>query len=382
MTNDTNDTCAKHESIGAVMTSPSQNLSDDKHAQVSLCAQELAHMVDGELVGNPDIVLTHLAPIEEGSLGSLTFIRAQSFAKHWESSGCQAALVTKGVEVPNHNPDKRALIFVPDADLAIVQILRVLDPGIESPPIGIHPSAQIDSGAKIDPTASIGPGCVVCKDAVVGPSVVLIANVYIGRNASIGSDTFVHPGVVIGDRCTIGQRGLIFANCVIGSDGFGFLTPTDSRPVTKVPQIGSIEIGDDVEIGACSTIDRAKFGVTKIGNRTKLDNQVHIAHNCIVGDDVLLCGRTTLGGSATIGNRTLVGGAVVLNDQARVGNDVKIAGGAMVLDEIQDGETVLGVPAMPSRTALANVAAQRNLAKFCRRVDKALKKLDDTYTTS
>ncbi|MDF1809684.1 MAG: UDP-3-O-(3-hydroxymyristoyl)glucosamine N-acyltransferase [Phycisphaerales bacterium] len=364
------------------MTSPSQNLSDDKQAQVSIRAQELAHMVEGELFGNPDIVLTHLAPIEEGSSGSLTFIRAQSFAKHWENSGCQAALVTKGVDVPNHNPDQRALIFVPDADLAIVQILRVLDPGIESPPIGVHPSAQIDPGARVDPTASVGPGCVICKDATVGPSVVLIANVYIGKNSSVGSDTFIHPGVVIGDRCTIGQRGLIFANSVIGSDGFGFLTPTDTRPVTKVPQIGSVEIGDDVEIGACSTIDRAKFGATKIGNRTKLDNQVHIAHNCIVGDDVLLCGRTTLGGSATIGDRSLIGGAVVLNDQARVGKDVKIAGGAMVLDEIQDGETVLGVPAMPSRTALANVAAQRNLAKFCRRVDKTLKKLDDTYTTS
>ena len=364
------------------MRSSSQQSTTSNEAEVSIRSDELAKLVGGELVGNPNLVLTRLSPIEEGDEESLTFIRTQSFAKHWTDSNCSAALVTHGVEIAEHDPQSRALIFVPDADLAVVKILQLLDPGIATPAIGVHQSTQIDPDAQIHPSASIGPGCIICKDAQIGSDVVLMANVYIGQGARIGDSSFVHPNVVVGDRCCIGQRCLIFANCVIGSDGFGFLTATKDRPVTKVPQIGAVEIGDDVEIGACSTVDRAKFGVTKIGNRTKIDNQVHVAHNCIIGNDVLLCGRTTLGGSATIGDRTMIGGAVVLNDQATVGQDVKIAGGAMVLDEIQDGETVLGVPAMPSRTALANVAAQRNLAKFCRRVDKALKKLDENYKTS
>ncbi|MGV6815592.1 MAG: UDP-3-O-(3-hydroxymyristoyl)glucosamine N-acyltransferase [Phycisphaerales bacterium] len=350
--------------------------------QVAISATDLAKMVSGELVGNPDIILSSLAPIESGGPGDLTFIRSQSFAKAWANSNCQAALVTKGIDIPDHNPDDRALIFVDDADLAVVNILQAIDPGIAPPPIGIHPAATVDPTASIDPSAQIGPGCVIGAGALVSKAVVMMANVYLGSNAQVGEDSFIHPGVVIGDRCTVGDRALIFANSVIGADGFGFLTATENRQVTKVPQIGTVEIGDDVEIGACSTIDRAKFGVTRIGNRTKLDNQVHVAHNCIVGDDVLLCGRTTLGGSSSIGDRTMVGGAVVLNDQACVGKDVKIAGGAIVLDTIDDGETVLGVPAMPARVAMANIAAQRNLAKFCRRVDKTLKKLDDTYQPS
>jgi len=363
------------------MSEPAQSSTPPQLDSVSIRADELAEMVGGRLVGNPDIVLSTLAPIEAGTEGSLTFIRSSNFAKLWSDSICPAALVTEGIEIEGHDPQTRALIFVPDADVAMVRVLDAINPGTATPDAGIAPSAAIDPTAKIDPSASVGPGCVICQNAIVAPGVVLIANVYIGKETTIGDDTLLHPGVVIGDRCTIGKHCLIFANAVVGADGFGFLTATKDRPVTKVPQIGTVEIGDEVEIGACSTIDRAKFGVTRIGNRTKIDNQVHIAHNCIVGDDVLLCGRTTLGGSVSIGDRTMVGGAVVLNDQAVIGSDVKIAGGSMVLDEIPAGEAVLGVPAMPARTALANVGAQRTLAKFCRRVDKALKKLDPDYTT-
>ncbi len=364
------------------MTTDSEQSPASESDSVSIRADQLATLVEGELVGNPDLILNTLAAIEDGSPGSLTFIRSKNFANLWASSACSAALVTQGVEVPGHDPEARALIFVPDADLAVIKILEAIKPKPALPDVGIDPSATIDPSAVIDPRASIGPGCVVCPDAKIDRGVILVANAYIGQGVRIGQDTVLHPGVVVGDRCIIGKRGLIFANCVIGADGFGFLTATSDRAVTKVPQIGIVEIGDDVEIGACSTIDRAKFGVTRVGHRTKLDNQVHIAHNCIVGDDVLLCGRTTLGGSSTIGDRTMIGGAVVLNDQATVGEDVKIAGGAIVLDEIPDGETVLGVPAMPARTALANAAASRNLAKFCRRVDKTLKKLDPDYKPS
>lgn len=342
-------------------------------------ADELAQIVQGELVGNPDIVLSTLAPIEAGGQGALTFIRSQNFAKLWADSGCQAALVTKGVEVPDHNPDQRALIIVDDADIAVVRILEMIDPGVAHPEGGVHAGAQVHQDAHVDPSAKIGPGCVIMKGAHVGANSVLMANVYIGGGAHVGEDCLLHPGVVLGDRCVLGNSCLVFANTVIGADGFGYLPGDETRGAIKVPQIGSVEIGDDVEIGACSTIDRAKFGVTRIGNRTKIDNQVHVGHNCIVGEDVLLCGRTTLGGSATIGDRTMVGGAVVLNDQASVGKDVRIAGGSIVLDAIEDNQTVLGVPAMPSRVALANAAAQRNLAQFCRKVEKSLKKLDPDF---
>lgn len=364
------------------MPTNAEQATDTDSSSVSIRADDLAAMVEGRLVGKPDLILNTLAPIEEGGAGSLTFIRSQNFAKLWADSSCSAALVTEGVDVPDHDPESRALIFVPDADVAVVKILDAISPKTSAPDVGIHPNAVIDADAQIDTTATIGPGCVICKYATIGPGVVMVANAYIGQGAKVGRDTFLHPGVVISDRCAVGDRGLIFANCVVGADGFGFLTATKDRPVMKVPHVGTVEIGDDVEIGACSTIDRAKFGVTKIGNRTKLDNQVHIAHNCIIGEDVLICGRTTLGGSSTIGDRTMIGGAVVLNDQATIGEDVRIGGGAMVFDTIEDGQTVLGIPAMPIRTALANTMALSTISKFCRRVDKALKKLDPDYKTS
>ena len=351
----------------------------DDGARPSIRADELAELVEGELVGRADLILSTLAPIESGGEGALTFIRSQPFAKHWADSRCRAALVTRGVDVTGHDPGERALIMVDDADIAVVKILRAIDPGIAAPPAGVHPSAVIDPTASVDPTAAIGPGCVVAPRANIGAGVVLMGNDYIGAGASLGEKTRLHPGVVIGDRCTLGTDCLVFANTVIGADGFGFLIGDRSRPVTKVPQIGTVEIGDEVEIGACSTIDRAKFGVTRVGRGTKIDNQVHIGHNCVIGEDVLICGRTTVGGSATIGDRTMIGGAVTVNDQATVGSDVRIAGAAVVHEGVDQGQTVLGVPAMPSRIALANVAAQRNLAKFCRRVDKTLKKLDPDY---
>jgi len=359
------------------MTQPSA--PSETAGSVSIRADELAAMVQGQLIGNPDIILRTLAPIEDGGPGTLTFIRSSSFAKHWESSACQAALVSEGIDVPGHDPQNRALILVKDADLAVVRILEAINPGTALPVPGIDKNASVSDSSSIDPTARIGPGCVIADDAVVAPGVAMLANCYIGAGAKIGPETVLHPGVVIGDRCVLGHRCLVFANAVIGADGFGYIPASDDHHAVKIPQIGSVEIGDDVEIGACTSIDRAKFGVTRVGNRTKIDNQVHIGHNCVIGDDVLLCGRTTLGGSSTIGDRTMIGGAVVLNDQARVGCDVRIAGGAMVLDAIEDGQTVLGIPAMPSRTAMANLIAQRNLAKFTRRVEKSLKKLDPGY---
>jgi UDP-3-O-[3-hydroxymyristoyl] glucosamine N-acyltransferase len=350
-----------------------------QHQSPRVRAEELAQIVQGQLVGNPEVILSTLAPIEAGGPGALTFIRSQNFAKFWGDSDCVAALVTNGVDVPDHNPDERALIFVDDADIAVVRILEMINPGISKPDKGAHEHAQVHPDATVDPSARIGPGCVVMAGAQIDADTVLMANVYVGSDTHIGSSCLLHPGVVVGDRCVMGNNCCVFANTVIGADGFGFLPGDSTRGAIKVPQIGSVEIGDEVEIGACSTIDRAKFGVTRVGNRTKIDNQVHVGHNCIIGEDVLLCGRTTLGGSATIGDRTMVGGAVVINDQASVGKDVKIAGGAIVLDEIEDGQAVLGVPAMPARLALANIAAQRNIASFCRKVEKSLKKLDPDF---
>jgi len=336
----------------------------------------LAALLDGELIGNPDVPLSTLGSIESGSAEALTFIRSSNFAKFWADSECGCALVSEGIEVPGHDPESKAIIIVQDADEAMVMVLDAVNPKRVRPEIGIHSSAVIDPDAVIDPSAAIGPGCVVGARSSIGANVVLMCNVTIGVNTRIGEDTILEPGVVVEDRCVVGSRCHLGANCVIGTDGFGYLPANDSRPAMKVPQIGTVEIGNDVELGACVTVDRAKFGATTIGDRAKIDNQVHVAHNCVVGTDTLIAGRTTLGGSVVVGDFAMIGGAAVLNDQSVVGKNAKVAGGAVVLESVPDGETYVGTPAMPARQALLNYSAFRDLGSFVRKVEKRLKKLE------
>ena len=336
-------------------------------------AGELAALLGGELSGPPDLTITGIAPIESGGPGDLTFVRAKSFARHWETSRCSAVLVTRGVDLPP--APGRAVITVDDADAAFARVLAHIDPGTHTPPAGVHPSCVIDPGATVSPLASLGPNCVVSAGAVIEDHAVLIARVFVGADTTIAEHVTLHAGVVIGDRCTIGKRTVVHPNAVVGADGFGYIPPTDDRPAIKVPQIGSVQVGEDCEIGAGTTIDRAKIGATRIGDRVKIDNLVHIAHNCAIGDDSILCGRTTLGGSVTLGQRVMVGGAVTIADQATVGDHARIAGAAVVMDSVPAGETYAGIPAMPARTALANHGAMRSLAEFMRRVDKTLAKL-------
>lgn len=345
--------------------------TDLKHLRIR--AGDLAALLGGRLHGPADLELTGIAPIESGAPGDLTFIRAQAFARHWEPSRCSGVLVTEGVTLPD-TPD-RAVITVPDADAAFARVLAHIDPGTHTPPAGVHPSCVIDPSATVAATASLGPNCVVSAGAVIEDRAVLIARVFIGAHTTVHQDAVLHAGVVIGDRCTIGRRSVVHPNAVVGAEGFGYIPPTETRPAIKIPQIGTVEIGEDCEIGAGSTIDRAKIGVTRVGDRVKIDNLVHIAHNCTIGDDSILCGRTTLGGSVTVGKRVMVGGAVIIADQATVGDHARIAGAAIVMDAVPANETYAGIPAMPARTALANHAAMRTLAEFMRRVDKSLAKL-------
>tara|TARA_R110000782_G_scaffold19101_7_gene52027 strand:+ start:718 stop:1839 length:1122 start_codon:yes stop_codon:yes gene_type:complete len=342
-----------------------------------ITAGEVAALVGGRLEGPADLPITGIAAIESGGRGDLTFVRTQSFAKLWQDSACSAVLVTEGIGLPDRATDAgdRAVITVPNADTAFAAVLARMDPGTHTPPAGVHPSASVDPTARVASSAAVGPSCTIGPDAVVGEHAVLIAGVFVGAGAVVGERTVLHPGVVIGDRCTIGRACIVHPNAVIGAEGFGYIPAGDHGPTVKIPQIGTVCVGDDCEIGAGTTIDRAKFGVTSVGQRVKIDNLVHIAHNCTVGDDSILCGRTTLGGSASIGKRALIGGAVTIADQAVVGDFAKIVGGAIVMDSVPANETYAGIPAMPARTAMANHAAMRSLAEFMRRVEKTLARL-------
>jgi len=348
---------------------------DERVPTLPATAGDIARALGADLVGDPDLEIVRPGTLEHGGPDALGFIRSDTFAKHWADSRCGAAIVTSGIEITHEDP-ARALLFVPDADEAFVRVLRAADPGKHRPEPGIHPGAIIDKTATIRENAAVGAACVIGAHSVVGRGCVLMPGVKVGAGVTIGDDTVLEPGVVIDDRSVIGARCLIGANSVIGADGFGFLPPNDTRHAVKVPQIGRVVVGDDTELGACVTVDRAKIGETRIGDRVKLDNQIHVGHNATIGDDTIICGRATLGGSCTIGARVMIGGAVTINDQSTVGDDARIAGGAIVLEPVPPGESYAGIPAHPARQAFANYGVLREIASILRKYDKRIKSLE------
>jgi UDP-3-O-[3-hydroxymyristoyl] glucosamine N-acyltransferase len=342
--------------------------------QLPCTSGELAQALGAELIGAPTLTIERPGAVEDDDPAAVCFVRDKSYAAQWARSRCAAVIVSRGVEL--EHDDARAVLVVEDADEAYTHVLRAHDPGRARPEPGIDPRANVNQSAGIHPTAAIAPGCVVGPRAVIGEHAVLMPNAVIGADVVIGHSTTIESGVVIEDRVLIGARCVIGANSVIGADGFGYLPPNDKRPAVKVPQTGSVVIADEVEIGACVTVDRGKLHDTTIGARVKIDNQVHVGHNSAIGADTIICGRTTLGGSCTLGKRVMVGGAVTFNDHASTGDDARVAGGAIVVDHVPQGESYAGIPAHPARLALSNYAAVRELGPTLRKIEKRLRALE------
>ncbi len=326
----------------------------------------LAAHLKAELIGPADLPITHLETIERAGAGSLTFIRSVPYAAMWAGSKASAALTTRGLTIPGHDRATRALLVVPDADLALNTVLELFAAPARPIVQGRHPTAFIDPSATVHPTAAIGPCCVVGAGASVAEGVILMASVTIGPDAAIGRGTVLHPGVVIGERCVIGAGCVLHGGVVIGADGFGY-RPGPRGPV-KIPHIGNVEIGDAVEIGANACVDRAKFGSTTVGAGTKIDNIVQIGHNCRIGRGCLICGMTGIAGSVTLGDGVIVGGHVGIADNLSVGARAMIAAKSGLTRSVPAGETWWGFPAAPSRDAARCYALHAQLPSIVRRL--------------
>lgn len=318
----------------------------------------IAQAVGGRLVGPADLVITGVDAMDDAGPQTLTFIRAPRFAQAWAGSKAGAALVSQSLDVPGHDATRRALIFVKDADAALVGLLDRFVPARPAPSAGVHAQAMIEAGARVDPTAHIGPFVHVAADATVGPGCVLHAGAVVGRGAAIGERTTLHSHVFVGDRCVIGRRCTLWPGVVIGADGFAY------RPgpagLVKVPHNGNVEIGDDVEIGANTTVDRARFGSTRIGSGTKIDNLVQIGHNCRIGSHVVICGCAGIAGSAVLGDGVMIGGGAGVGDNLTIGAGAKLAARSAAMRDIEPGESHVGAPAMPQRQwARMQIALER-----------------------
>jgi UDP-3-O-[3-hydroxymyristoyl] glucosamine N-acyltransferase len=335
---------------------------------IKFTIEEINQAVNGTLDGNPTILISGVEQISEATKNQLTFIGENKYIKLWDQSNASAAIVNDNLDI---EPGKdRALVRVADADLAMAIVLQMYEPEPPKCEPGIHSTAVVDSTAEIGSGASIGAGCYIGPGVVIGANTKLYPNVTVLDDTSIGSETIIWSGTVIRERCRIGNHCIIHPNVTIGADGFGYRPSPDGRGLVKIPQIGTVEIGDGVEIGAGSCVDRGKFSATSIGDGTKIDNLVQIAHNCKLGRSCAIAGHSALAGSVTLGDGVMMGGGVRVKDHVTIGAGARLGGNTGVISDVAPGKTLLGVPADDLRQTLRLWAAQKQLPDLIKQMKK------------
>lgn len=303
--------------------------------------KELADLVGGEVAGNGSILIKGVAPLESAAEGDITFITSPKYAHLLKTTAASAVIAPPEMKV-----EDKDLIVSRNPQLAHAKILTLLN----SRPYmakGIDKRAYIGRRPKISDTVSIYPFAYIGDDVEIGERTVVHSGAFVGNGCIIGSDVAIYPNTTIMDRCIVGNRVIVHAGVVIGADGFGFAR--DGKRHYKIPQTGIVQIEDDVEIGANTTIDRAAFGNTRIMRGTKIDNLVQIAHNVVIGEDSIIVAQAGIAGSSKLGNNVIVGGQGAVADHITIGNNVMIAGQSGAAADIPDDQVMSGSPAIPHR---------------------------------
>ncbi len=327
----------------------------------SYSIKEINDIVQGKQIGKTNRQIYGPEQLEKATSNQITFIGNRKYVRLWETSKACAAIVDEQLTIePGEN---RALIKVKNADLAMARLLEVFDPGPPKFDVDIHPRAVVHETAIIGKGCKVGAGSYVGRDVVLGNDVVLYPNVTILDETKIGSGTVVWPGTVIRERCEIGSFCIFHTNVSIGADGFGYRPAEDGRGLVKIPQIGNVVIGNAVEIGANSCVDRGKFSSTIIGDGCKIDNLVQIAHNCILGRSCIMAGNSGLAGSVTLGDGVIIGGSASIKDHTTIHPGAVVGAGSGVMNDIPAGKTFLGYPAHEAKETLKQWLAIRKLGR-------------------
>ena len=327
----------------------------------SFTIQEINTILKGELVGDTNQKITGPEQLEKADKNQITFIANRKYIHLWPKSNACAAIVNDNLKIETE--ENRALIKVKNADLAMAKLLEIFNPSPPQFDIDIHPTAVIHESAKIGSDCKIGANCYIGKNVVIGNDVILYPNVTIFDETKIGNNTVVWSGTVIRERSEIGSFCIFHTNVSIGADGFGYRPSDDGRGLVKIPQIGNVIIGNYVEIGANSTVDRAKFSSTIIGDGCKIDNLVQIAHNCVLGRSCIMAGSSGLAGSVTLGDGVIIGGSSSIKDHVIIHSGAVVGGGSGVMSDVAAGKTVVGYPAADSRDMFRQWVALRKLGK-------------------
>ncbi|MBW2107368.1 MAG: UDP-3-O-(3-hydroxymyristoyl)glucosamine N-acyltransferase [Deltaproteobacteria bacterium] len=334
---------------------------------MELSVREIARLVDGEIVGRDDIVVKGLAALDRAGDDEISFAVSEKYRTQIQRTRACAVIVPADMEEPT-----KTLIRVENPYLAMAKVSTVFN-AAPAAAIGVSPRACVSERVSLGKDISIHPGVFVDDHVVLGDRVTLYPGVVVGPGVTIGDDVVVHPNVSILKGCKIGNRVIIHAGSVIGSDGFGFAF--DGDRYHKIPQTGIVRIDDDVEVGACNTIDRATFGETWIQRGVKTDNLVHIAHNVVVGENSVLVAQVGVSGSVTIGRNCVLAGQAGIAQHLTIGDRVTVGPQAGIAKSIPDGEIISGSPGMPHRLWLKTSGLLTKLPEMKKRIKDLEKRI-------
>lgn len=336
----------------------------------SVTLSELAEAVGAEVDGDGSVAISGVAPIESAGPGQISFVANRKYEQFIKSTRASALVLAPDVVCDNVPVIRHANPY-----LTFARLVDILYPKTPKLPPGIHSSAVVAGSAEIAPEAAIGALCVVGERVKVGAGSQIMPSVFLGDDVEIGEGTLIYPGVKIMDGCKVGDNTIIHAGTVIGSDGFGFAE--SEQGLYKIQQIGWVEIGHHVEIGANTTIDRGAIGPTRIGNGVKIDNLVQIAHNVEIGDHSIVVSQVGISGSTKLGRGCVLAGQVGVVGHLNIGDGVKVGAQSGVTKSFEAGKTVFGSPARDMRVASRIEATMARLPEMLKRLRAVEKKLDE-----
>ena len=333
---------------------------------MNFTAGQIADQLNGTVVGNRDVDINTLSKIEEGKKGSLTFLANPKYTEFIYSTDASATIVANDFE-----PTEKittTLIKVKDPYSSFTTILELFNDD-KSKRSGISDKSDIDKSSTISKSSYVGSYTTIGKNSIVGDNCVIDNQVFIGDNVKIGNNCKIYPGTKILNDTIIGNSCIIHSSCSIGSDGFGF-APNDDGTYKKIPQTGNVVIGNNVEIGSNSTVDRATIGSTIINDGVKLDNQIQIAHNVEIGENTAIAAQSGIAGSTKIGRNCMIGGQVGIIGHLKIGDNVKIQAQAGVTSDVESNARITGTPAIPYMNYNKSYIHFKNLPEIVKKIDK------------
>ncbi|WKS96132.1 UDP-3-O-(3-hydroxymyristoyl)glucosamine N-acyltransferase [Riemerella columbina] len=338
-------------------------------------ASQIAGFINGKIIGNPDAVITGVSPIESGQHGDLSFVAQEKFSDYIEQTPCSVLIVSE--KLLTKTEYKPTIIAVEDAYLSFQILMNLYKEMVQEKKTGVEAGAVVHDTASLGEDVFVGACSYIAEKSKIGKGTQIAPQVYIGKRVKIGEHCQIDSGVKIYDGCVIGDRCVIHANTVVGGDGFGF-QPT-AEGFKKIPQLGNVIIENDVEIGSNCSIDRATIGSTIIGEGTKIDNLIQIAHNVKIGRHNVIAAQAGIAGSTIIGDWNQIGGQVGIVGHIQIGNHVKIQAQSGVNTKVADGEILYGSPAISANDFRRNYVHFRNFGKIVDKINQ-LDKNSKEYT--